>query len=217
MKRPDFTLTALAPQLFRDLVVRSFCVSRFTVNKKAQNCRNRCTALAGRYLHTLPMPSSSREREGAYMERVEKEISAWMEGPRRGDPFSQPPWAVDLPPQPKPKPTSSSVLSGGSRASRRSSASGVSKAAAAADDDDGVRSVLSAVGGQDGLSTLSWRTPSSIRSSEPSAIARNKIAELQLRVELERVTRLQREMELEQQRKDGLIKDAGSALGGLRK
>ena len=31
------TLTALAPQLFRDLVVRSFCVSRFTVNKKAQN------------------------------------------------------------------------------------------------------------------------------------------------------------------------------------
>ena len=33
------TLTALAPQLFRDLVVRSFCVSRFTViNKKAQNC-----------------------------------------------------------------------------------------------------------------------------------------------------------------------------------
>ena len=28
------TLTALAPQLFRDFVVRSFCVSRFTVNKK---------------------------------------------------------------------------------------------------------------------------------------------------------------------------------------
>ena len=33
------TLTALAPQLFRDLVVRSFCVSRFTVNKKAQITR----------------------------------------------------------------------------------------------------------------------------------------------------------------------------------
>ena len=31
------TLTALAPQLFRDLVVRSFCVSRFIVNKKAQS------------------------------------------------------------------------------------------------------------------------------------------------------------------------------------
>ena len=29
------TLTALAPQLFRDLVARSPCVSRFTVNKKA--------------------------------------------------------------------------------------------------------------------------------------------------------------------------------------
>ena len=35
------TLTALAPQLFRDLVVRSFCVSRFTVNKKAQFAENR--------------------------------------------------------------------------------------------------------------------------------------------------------------------------------
>ena len=34
------TLTALAPQLFRDLVVRSFCVSRFTVNKKAQISRD---------------------------------------------------------------------------------------------------------------------------------------------------------------------------------
>ena len=29
------------------------------------------------------------------------------------------------------------------------------------------------------LSTVSWRTPSSIRSDEPSEIARNKIAELQ--------------------------------------
>ena len=28
-------LTALAPQLFRDLVVRSFCVSRFTVQVKS--------------------------------------------------------------------------------------------------------------------------------------------------------------------------------------
>ena len=51
-------------------------------------------------------------------------------------------------------------------------------------------------------------------SSEPSAIARNKIAELQLRVELERVVRLQREMELEQKRKDGLIKETSSILGG---
>ena len=35
MKQANETYTALAPQLFRDLVVRSFCVSRFTVNKKA--------------------------------------------------------------------------------------------------------------------------------------------------------------------------------------
>ena len=36
-KKVLVTLTALAPQLFRDLVVRSFCVSRFKVNKKAQD------------------------------------------------------------------------------------------------------------------------------------------------------------------------------------
>ena len=33
------TLTASAPQLFRDLVARSFCVSRFTVNKKSPGFR----------------------------------------------------------------------------------------------------------------------------------------------------------------------------------
>ena len=60
---------------------------------------------------------------------------------------------------------------------------------------------------------LSWRTPSSIRSSEPSAIARNKIAELQLRVELERVLRLQKETELEQQRRENLLSQGGS-MGG---
>ena len=53
-------------------------------------------------------------------------------------------------------------------------------------------------------SALSQRTPSLIRSSEPSAIARNKIAELQLRVELERVARLEREHELELQRRERL-------------
>ena len=37
-------VTALAPQLFRDLVVRSFCVSRFTVNKKAQVVRSFCVS-----------------------------------------------------------------------------------------------------------------------------------------------------------------------------
>ena len=60
--------------------------------------------------------------------------------------------------------------------------------------------------------SASWRTPSSIRSSEPSAIARNKIAELQLRVELERVLRLQKEAELEAERREKV-----SALSGQQK
>ena len=46
--------------------------------------------------------------------------------------------------------------------------------------------------------------PSSIRSSEPSSIARNKFAELELRLKLERVRelelRLQREKEVEAQK-----------------
>jgi len=46
--------------------------------------------------------------------------------------------------------------------------------------------------------------PSTIRSSEPSGIARNKLAELQLKLELERVLRLERENELEQQRRINL-------------
>ena len=124
----------------------------------------------------------------------------------------------------------------GSRASQRSSIalSAVSAAApaatASADPAEDVRSAISLGGGggsllaarrprsqlsaADGQSALSWRTPSSIRSSEPSEIARNKIAELQLRVELERVVRLQREMELEKKRKEGLIKEGSSLLGG---
>ena len=80
----------------------------------------------------------------------------------------------------------------GSRASQRS--------AAAANAD--ARSQLSVRSSR--ASALSQRTPSLIRSSEPSAIARNKIAELQLRVELERVARLEREHELELQRRERL-------------
>ena len=60
--------------------------------------------------------------------------------------------------------------------------------------------------------SASWRTPSSIRSSEPSAVARNKIAELQLRVELERVMRLQKESELEEERRRK-VEDGMSQLG----
>lgn len=83
----------------------------------------------------------------------------------------------------------------------RSQRSGVAPSAASGgaphnDDADDMRSQLSAA------TSLSWRTPSTIRSSEPSAIARNKIAELTLRLELERVLRLQRETELEAQRSE---------------
>ena len=46
--------------------------------------------------------------------------------------------------------------------------------------------------------------PSTIRSSEPSAIVRHKLAELQLKLELERVLRLERENELENQRRINL-------------
>ena len=86
----------------------------------------------------------------------------------------------------------------GSRASRASQRSAAAAAPAAAD----ARSQLSVRSSR--ASALSQRTPSLIRSSEPSAIARNKIAELQLRVELERVARLEREHELELQRRERL-------------
>ena len=46
----------LAPQLFRDLVVRSFCVSRFTVNKKA-HFWSRC-----QILHTPALSAQTRCR-----------------------------------------------------------------------------------------------------------------------------------------------------------
>ena len=59
-------------------------------------------------------------------------------------------------------------------------------------------------------SSLSWRTPSSIKTSDPTEIAHNKIAELKLRVELERVLRLQKEADWEQQRLDALSEKASS-------
>ena len=92
-----------------------------------------------------------------------------------------------------------------SQHSQRSAASQRSQRehpAAAARKDDDLRSALS------GVTSLSWRTPSTIRSSEPSEIARNKIAELQLRLELERVLRLQRETELEAQKAQNLALQA---------
>ena len=129
----------------------------------------------------------------------------------------------------------SSRLSGasaGGAASSQLSAKQQQQTGRPADKDD-KRSQLSVA------TSASWKTPSSIRSSEPSAIARNKIAELQcaprppgsaslspfagidtteligrvrarvrlhrLRLELERVLRLQREHELEEQRREKLL------------
>ena len=64
-------------------------------------------------------------------------------------------------------------------------------------------------------SQYSLRTPSTIRTDDPSAIARNKIAELELRLELERVVRLERENELEAQRRQTL--EAESKLASQTK
>lgn len=89
-----------------------------------------------------------------------------------------------------------------SQQSQRSQRSQRSNQPGAAANDGDARSTLS------GVTSLSWRTPSTIRSSEPSEIARNKIAELQLRLELERVLRLQRETELEAQRAQNLTLQA---------
>jgi hypothetical protein len=59
--------------------------------------------------------------------------------------------------------------------------------------------------------------PSSIRSSEPSEVARNKIAELELRLKLERVRelelRLQREKELEAQKSLSLARITAEQTG----
>jgi len=172
-------------------------------------------------------PVSNREREGAYAERIEKEVGAWMDGDKRRDPFA-PTLAALVGGGPEAAaPTGaaarSSQLSGSqaSRASRRSSAMNAPVGSQLSIRRGGSQLGGSQLGGSQlggsqmaGMSALSWRTPSSIRSNEPSEIARNKIAELQLRVELERVVRLQREMELEQKRKDGLIKETSSILGG---
>ena len=102
------------------------------------------------------------------------------------------------PSQPAPAGSLLSAKSGGRGGSRLAAGKG------AADN----RSALSAA-----QSSISWRTPSSIRSSEPSAIARNKIAELQLRVELERVLRLQTEAELAAAKMEAMSAKASSLAG----
>lgn len=59
--------------------------------------------------------------------------------------------------------------------------------------------------------------PSTIRSSEASTVARNKIAELELRLELEKIKRLEREAELESLRSQELAREAASSIAGSTK
>mmetsp|Transcript_39819 Transcript_39819/g.68297 ORF Transcript_39819/g.68297 Transcript_39819/m.68297 type:complete len:134 (-) Transcript_39819:283-684(-) len=73
---------------------------------------------------------------------------------------------------------------------------------------------------RDARSTLtgtSWQMPSTIRSSEASTVARNKIAELELRLELEKIKRLEREAELESLRSQELAREAASSIAGSTK
>ena len=54
-------------------------------------------------------------------------------------------------------------------------------------------------------SSTAWTMPSTIRSSEPTVVARNKLAEVELRLELEKIKRLEKEAEYEAQRRKALI------------
>ena len=111
---------------------------------------------------------------------------------------------------------------GGSRPASQLSAGGRSRASAAGSRAHGRSAMGSAMGSaapaapprraasqlsvaSTGISGISGRTPSSICTADPSCIARNKIAELELRLELERVVRLERENELEDQRRRTLV------------
>ena len=103
--------------------------------------------------------------------------------------------------------SSQSKRSGSRLSSNRGGGSAAAGGSAVAIGDEENFSMIS------GLTNLSLRTPSSIRSSEPSAIARNKIAELQLRVELERVLRLQTEAELAAAKMEAMSAKASSLAG----
>ena len=60
------------------------------------------------------------------------------------------------------------------------------------------------------LSHISHSTlPSTIRSSQPSTIARKKLAELQMRLQVERVKRLELENELENEKRMELLQREG--------
>lgn len=162
------------------------------------------------------------QSDSDWKQRIMKECARLDKPGAKPDPFAHSLSTILSAPSTKPQPVSGSQLSaasrssrGGSRASRAPSA--VAPAAAAPATAAPAPAVaprasseLSAAPRR-GASELSvrssqysLRTPSTIRTDDPSAIARNKIAELELRLELERVVRLERENELEAQRRQTL-------------
>mmetsp|Transcript_43171 Transcript_43171/g.107657 ORF Transcript_43171/g.107657 Transcript_43171/m.107657 type:complete len:125 (-) Transcript_43171:318-692(-) len=63
----------------------------------------------------------------------------------------------------------------------------------------------SQLGGSRVSASTQWQPPSTIRSSEPSVVQRNKLAEVELRLELEKIKRLEKEAELELHRRQALM------------
>ena len=63
----------------------------------------------------------------------------------------------------------------------------------------------SQLGGSRVSASTAWQPPSTIRSSEPSVVQRNKLAEVELRLELEKIKRLEKEAELELHRRQALM------------
>ena len=164
-----------------------------------------------------------------WKQRIMKECARIDKPGAKPDPFAHSLSTILSAPSAKPQPVGGSQLSAASRSSRGSATasrvSAASRASAAAAPAPAVAprasSQLSAAPRRAASelsvrsSQYSLRTPSTIRSDDPSAIARNKIAELELRLELERVVRLERENELEDQRRQTL--EAESKLASQTK
>jgi len=86
------------------------------------------------------------------------------------------------------------------------------RATPAEPEEDGASSVVGSVSERSPseLSHISHSTlPSTIRSSQPSTIARKKLAELQMRLQVERVKRLELENELENEKRMELLQREG--------
>ena len=176
------------------------------------------------------VPMQGTQSDSDWKQRIMKECARLDKPGAKPDPFAHSLSTILSAPSTKPpQPVGGSQLSAASRSSSRGGgAAGAPSAAAPATAVPGpalVRragSELSAAPRR-GASELSvrssqysQRTPSTIHTDDPSAIARNKIAELELRLELERVVRLERENELEAQRRQTLA-EAESKLASQAK